>query len=164
VVWEAIHCDRKVSPEALTAGICQALGITPDDLSLADTIDQADQSARVLVAARSRPGDFPMTVDIISGDEELEERIDDDSLRAMCIHWGCRGLLSDGGDNPYRMLLVGAEEAGEAVYIEVRAFDDREEIILVGPASTIPAPKIPEGPRSQRRSTPPPPGSGHDAS
>ncbi len=157
MVWEALHCDRLVAREALAAGIAETLGIAAGELSLADSIEKADRSARVLVAYRERSGEFNMTIDIISGDDEVAARIDDDALRAMCARWGCRGLVSDGGDNPYRMTLLRQGAPDEAVYIDAAAFDDHDEIHVTGPASTIPAPQIPEGRRSQRRITPPPP-------
>lgn len=162
MVWEALHCDRIVEQAALASGVAAALGIPAKDLSVADAIENADSNAKVLVAARPREGEFLMTVDIISGDDDVAERIDHDALRNMCTRWGCRGLVGDGSENPYRMILFSPGGADEAVYIEPEAFDERDEITIAGPASTLPAPKIPDAPRSQRRSTPPPPPRGSD--
>jgi hypothetical protein len=65
--------------------------------------------------------------------------------------------LADDHDNPYRMVLVTPGAADVTVYVDAEAFDEREQLIVAGPASVRPEPPIPEAPRSQRRPTPPPP-------
>ena len=45
----------------------------------------------------------------------------------LAAHFGCRGLISDGGDNPYRMLLVTADGRVTAVFLSVEAMDGDEE-------------------------------------
>jgi hypothetical protein len=157
MAWEAIHCETDVGRDAVASVICETLGVDAADLSIGDRIDVAHQDAKVLVAARPCNGEFVLTIDIITSDEALAEKLDAAAIRSMIERWGCRALLSN-SDNPYLMVLITPGQPEQSVYVDSEAFDAREELIIRGPASEQPN-GVPDAPPSRRRPTSAPPAS-----
>jgi hypothetical protein len=67
MAWEAIHCDKALERATIVRAIAEALGVDEGDLSVAERIELARPDARVLVAARVTSGEYPQSLDIITG-------------------------------------------------------------------------------------------------
>ncbi len=132
MIWQDILLERTVTPSGLRDGIVAAgLAGNAEAVEIVDSMDGVSGKPGVNVVCeqiRRGGGDFPLQLAVYVYDVLPNEATEVVARFAQAV--GCRCLISDDSEAPYRMLLLAPGELPLVVDVDPNALDEREEYIL----------------------------------
>jgi hypothetical protein len=128
MIWE-ITLQKEIDEATLKGALAAALHVSPDEVSVVDSIENAPSSFPVVAERRSIGGDFPCHLSLYMGEafastDELE------GARTLCTLLDVQALISDKSLNPYMWLLIDKVAEPRPLEVDQEALDERNQFCL----------------------------------
>lgn len=139
-MWTDIEFGCVPTDERLRQAFAVGFGVPIQAVVIADDIlaadPWADPTVRIVLERNQQPGDFPLHVMVILGDDELRERVAgwDEGLgmvQRLCEELDCRALISDDDPDPYRWILVSPKTVPRIVEVDPAQLDNADALVLL---------------------------------
>ena len=155
--WEGFGTARPVSDGELRQIIARIFGVDPTMIAIIGKLEELlelhPDQVRAGVQRRALYGEFRLWVEIWIHDHHAQKN-EMETMQKLARAWDTALLVSDDSPAPSSWLRVWPDGRIEPVVIDIEAFDDRNEVVIVerkpAPESDSSSAIQSSGPPSQR--------------
>jgi hypothetical protein len=129
MIWQDIALEEQCDQGTLKPALAAAFDVSPDDVSVLDSIEKAVSGPSVIAEMTPIKGDFRCLLSLYVA-EALADKDPVEVTGRLCSILNVSALISDESANPYSMILVNEEAESRPVNLDVESLDQHEEYRL----------------------------------